>query len=153
MLGSRWRVELEGNPIRVLVVEDDIEVSRAVTRQLRAHGYEVVVTPSCATTEALTCCFDIGVFDIELSDGNGADLAATLLASGLVDNVVFFTATTFGPYLRQAVAVGQVVHKRDGIEALVHALADEVGCRSVSTSLVVAKDDAEATPDDKKRSA
>ena len=144
---------MEGNPIRVLVVEGDIEVSRALTRQLRAHGYEVVVTPSCATTETLTCCFDIGVFDIELSDGNGADLAAAMLASGLVDNVVFFTATTFGPYLRQAVAVGQVVRKRDGVEALIQALADEVGCRSVSTSLVVIKDDGESTPDGKKRTA
>ncbi len=144
---------MEGSPIRVLVVEDDIEVSRAVSRQLRAHGYEVVVTPSCATTEALTCCFDIGVFDIELSDGNGADLAAALLASGLVEHVVFFTAATFGAYLRQAVAVGQVVRKRDGVEALVHALTDEVACRSVSTSLVVCKDDGEATPDDKKQTA
>ena len=141
------------NPIRVLLVEDDIEVSRAVSRQLRVRGYEVIATPSCATTEALTCCSDIGVFDIELSDGNGADLAATLLASGLVAHVVFFTATTFGPYLRQAVAVGQVLRKRDGVEALMRALTDEVGCRSVSTSLVVAKDDEQATLASKKQTA
>lgn len=144
---------MASNPIRVLVVEDDIEVSGAVARQLRTHGYEVVATPSCATTEALTCCFDIGVFDIELSDGNGADLAASLLASGLVEHVVFFTATTFGPYLRQAVAVGQVIYKRDGVEALIPALADAVGCRSVSTSLVLTKEDAQAAPSDKQRSA
>jgi DNA-binding response OmpR family regulator len=118
-------------------VEDDVELSGAVTRRLRQQAYEVVVTPSCSTTLALTCCFDVGVFEIELVDGDGVQLAEGLQDAELVERVVFYTSTQARSALARASKVGPVVAKRDGAEALLPVVQGLLGCRSQTQSMVV----------------
>jgi CheY-like chemotaxis protein len=135
--------------VRVLVVEDDIELARAVVRRLRQDGMQVVVAPSRATAETLTVCFEVGVFDIDLQDGDGVELAAEMLADGRVEQSVFFSSATFEPSLARAARLGPLVSKRDGVEALVPVVCTLLEPRVPKTSMVVPK--AAAVPAARKR--
>jgi DNA-binding response OmpR family regulator len=123
--------------VRVLLVEDDIELGRAVARRLSRDGLQVVVTPSCATTHALTCCCEIGIFDVELVDGDGIDLARSLLADGRIDHAVFFTGCAFQAAMVRATRIGPVVAKRDGVDALLPVLDGLLGRRAPKQSMVL----------------
>jgi DNA-binding response OmpR family regulator len=123
--------------VRVLLVEDDIEVSRAIARMLTQAGFNVIVTPTRAATEALACKFSVGVFDIDLTDGSGVELAARLVDDGQVDNAVFFSATTSPSTLMSALEVGPVVAKRDGADALIGVVRSALRHQRVSRSMIV----------------
>ena len=128
---------MNAESVRVLLVEDDIDVSRAVARRLTRAGLNLVVTPTRAATEALACSFSVGIFDIELTDGNGVELAALMVDGGRVDNAVFFTATTSQATVMAALQVGPVVAKRDGVEALIGVVRSALRHQRVSQSMVV----------------
>jgi len=119
---------------RILLVEDDPEVSRAVARSLRREGLEVTAAPSCSTARALTCCFEMGVFDIGLGDGDGVELAQQLLEQGRVVRAVFFTSAGSVEIHRRARRVGPVVRKTDGAEALVQLVLGMLGRRATTQS-------------------
>src|SRR5512142_860790 len=112
---------------RLLLVEDDPEFSRALSRILRRERLEVTAAPSCTAARALTCWFDIGVFDIGLGDGDGVDLAEQLLEEGRVGKAVFFTAANRASVLRRTTRLGPVVRKRDGVEALLQVVLGMLG--------------------------
>jgi DNA-binding response OmpR family regulator len=152
-LGRGWSRFLKGDPARVLLVEDDVEVAQAITRQLRQRGFEVVATPSGATATALTCCFEVGVFDIELSDGDGVQLATLMLEDAQVLHVVFFSNASFPPSLARAERLGPVVRKAEGIEALIPVVTGVTERRSPTVSAVVpaGHDDAGAQEPGRKR--
>jgi two-component system KDP operon response regulator KdpE len=65
---------------RVLVVEDDAGLRRALTINLRAHGYEVAsaATGSAALATAAKERPDVVVLDLGLPDMDGADVIAGL---------------------------------------------------------------------------
>jgi CheY-like chemotaxis protein len=111
---------LESNSL--LMVEDDRQLSRAVSRALGRFGHSVIAAPSFATAQVLACRFDIGVFDIQLGDGDGIDLAEEMLGDGRVEHVVFFTAERDPVALERAGRLGPVVHKQEGVEALLPIL-------------------------------
>ena len=46
--------------------------------------------------------FDVGVFDIELPDGNGVELASELIEEGTVDRAVFFSGVEHEAVVREA---------------------------------------------------
>jgi DNA-binding NarL/FixJ family response regulator len=112
---------------RLLLVEDDPEFCRALSRFLRREQLEVTAAPSCTAARALTCWFDVGVFDIGLVDGNGAELAEQLLAEGRVGKAVFFTAVSRESVLRSTSRLGPVVRKQEGVEALVQVVLGILG--------------------------
>jgi DNA-binding NarL/FixJ family response regulator len=122
---------------RLLLVEDDPEFSRVLSRFLRRERLEVTAAPSCAAARALTCWFDVGVFDIGLGDGNGVDLAEQLLSSGHVGRAVFFTAASRTPLLHRTSRLGPVVRKQDGVEALVQVVLGLLGRGAVTRSCIV----------------
>jgi DNA-binding response OmpR family regulator len=62
--------------------------------------------------------FEFAVLDIDLPDGNGVSLAEHLLRRGLVNQVVFFTATREASTLLRATEMGPVVDKALGVEHL-----------------------------------
>jgi CheY-like chemotaxis protein len=73
------------SPIRVLHIEDDWSVARAIARLLRLNGYEVV---SAATREELLRNFkvegwqpDIILADYQLSGGNTSEILIAEVAS------------------------------------------------------------------------
>lgn len=121
-------------PKPILFVENDNLVARAVERVLRSNGLRVQHIQSCrAARKAVELLkagdvapFDLGIFDVDLDDGNGVALAAELLATGLVRRSVFFTACSDDSVKDQATNLGRVVSKSLGVGALVVTLRESV---------------------------
>jgi CheY-like chemotaxis protein len=159
MLASEGRVVLSvGLPLdperpasqaRILVVEDDVLVSRAISRVLARLGWEVIAAPSCLAARALACHFDLGVFELELIDGSGIELAQAMLDAGRVDFAVFFTAELEARALGPARRVGPLVKKSEGVEALVPVVVghiDSAGGRSSGIRLTAGEAPIAAQP-------
>jgi DNA-binding response OmpR family regulator len=119
---------------RILLVEDDPDLCRAVARVFRREGLEVTAAPSCLAARALTCPFYLGVFDIGLGDGDGVELAAELLERKRLARAVFFTSAGRVETHRRARRVGPVVHKSDGAEALLQVVLGILGRRATTSS-------------------
>lgn len=107
----------------VLVVEDQPWVARAIRRALRQAGYRVELALACVRARAISGPFDVGTFDLELPDGCGLSLARELLAAQRVARVVFFTGCNEASVLEVVAELGPVIRKREGLSALVRALA------------------------------
>lgn len=114
----------------VLYVENDTMVARAVQRVLRHGGFRVQHIAGCSAARALvelvnegmTDPFDIGIFDIDLDDGNGVTLAEELTSAGMVKRSVFFTASTDERVHSRALGLGVVVNKNVGAKALLETI-------------------------------
>lgn len=104
---------MDSSRVRILVVEDDDLVRRAVVRALERDGAVVVAVGSCAEARDAGR-FDLGIFDVDLPDGEGVVLAQELIRSGQVEHVVFFTG---GSPERPGLA-GPVVAKASGMYEL-----------------------------------
>ena len=79
---------------RLLVVEDEAKVARALREGLEGEGYEVVVE---ATGEGALAClargrFDVVLLDLMLPGRDGLDVLSTLRGRGLDTPVVVLTA-------------------------------------------------------------
>ncbi len=118
----------------ILFVENDSLVARSVERVLRRNGLRVQHISSChAARKAVELMkagdvtpFELGIFDVDLGDGNGVSLAQELLESGLVRRSVFFTACDDESTKRSAVGVGHVVNKSLGVGALLETMRAKV---------------------------
>ena len=109
------------SPYRVLLTEDDPVVARGIARLLMARGLSVEVALCCAGARAMPSQFDLGIFDIELPDGLGVDLAYELALKNKVCAVMFYTGATYQPLLRRASELGPLVSKQSGPRALLEA--------------------------------
>lgn len=103
---------------RILIVEDNADLARALIRYFKRSGYEVVHASSCAQAARVTGSFDVGVLDLELSDGYGFDLCTLLRQRETVGSVVFFTGSVDAKLLERAERLAPCVSKCEGIEAL-----------------------------------
>jgi DNA-binding response OmpR family regulator len=108
---------------RVLVVEDEPAIGRALFRSLEREGYSVDVARTHADSLSFLGEYDCGVFDIELPDSDGVDLAKRLKSRGVVKNVVFFSGLSDGRSEARARNHGVYVHKSEGIQRLFSAIA------------------------------
>jgi CheY-like chemotaxis protein len=113
----------------ILVVDDDTDTRRCVTRVLASEGRNVTIADSDIAARALAGTFDVGVFDIELGDASGVELAEEMLQEGRLGRVVFFSGATWQGLLRRAAALGPVVPKDSGPVALASELRRIVGLR------------------------
>lgn len=98
----------------VLVVDDSPVALRALARRLEAEGLDVVEAASVAAAgsvdvAALTCA----VVDLQLDDGDGPDLAASLVARRPDLRVAFFTSAAEAALVERAWAHGPVFVKPD----------------------------------------
>lgn len=109
--------------LRVLVVEDDPAVRRAVARALRHAGHEVVVAERCDGARGLSPSVDVAVLDLELPDGTGVDFAGELLGLGAAGGVVFFSGAIDPSLLGRASRLGTVVTKGDDLARLIEAVS------------------------------
>jgi signal transduction histidine kinase/CheY-like chemotaxis protein len=75
---------LNGAPIRVLLVEDDVDTLEVTSSLLREFNYEVATAETLASAidQASTARFDVLVSDINLPDGSGLDLMRQIRSSG-----------------------------------------------------------------------
>jgi ActR/RegA family two-component response regulator len=110
---------------RLLVVDDDVTVARALARASARRGFSVTVAGSSAAACALGQAFDFAILDLDLPDGNGVDLARRLLRAGSVPSVVFFTGSSEPALLARARRLGAVVMKSSGIASVFSCLAPE----------------------------
>src|SRR5450432_4166480 len=99
---------------RLLLVEDDVTVARALSRTLARRGFSVAIARSCAAARSLTQSFDFAVLDLDLPDGNGVDLARCLIDCEKVPSVLLFTGSRDPALLARARALGPVVLKSSG---------------------------------------
>ena len=109
-------------PTRLLLVEDDPEVACAIARILRAYRYGVHVIGCCAELPPAGAAFDVGVFDIDLSDGDGVALAHAALANRVVRRVVFFSGVSDPGRVRSALELGPLTKKMDGVMPLIQQI-------------------------------
>ncbi len=116
-----------GTVERLLVVEDDRAVARAIARFLRRRGYSVSVAHSRAAALSRRGEFTCGVFDVDLPDGSGIELAKELLESSRVDRAVFFSASPRSGVAQRAERLGTFVHKAEGVAELGEAVAAVLG--------------------------
>ncbi|MEO8905954.1 MAG: response regulator [Polyangiaceae bacterium] len=119
---------MESSAQRLLVVEDDVAVARALSRTLARRGFSVTMCRSCTAARTLTHTFDSAVLDLDLPDGSGVDLARELIAGGKVPSVLFFTGSCDNAMLARARRIGTVVMKAEGtspILAFLGAIAPE----------------------------
>jgi two-component system, response regulator RegA len=110
---------------RLLVVEDDVTVARALSRTFARRGFAVALARSCAAARALAQEFDFAILDLDLPDGNGVDLARHLMRSGSVPTVVFFSGSSDAALLARARRVGTVVVKSAGTSEILALLTQD----------------------------
>jgi len=88
---------------RVLVVDDDPGMLRAVKRLLRQHDYEPILFSSAHAFESHTD-FEMAacvILDIDLNDGSGIELRHGLKAAGISLPVIYITGNET-PAVRKA---------------------------------------------------
>jgi DNA-binding response OmpR family regulator len=108
----------------LLHVEDDALVARALSRVLKARGYELVRAACCAEARAVQDSYRLGIFDVDLLDGDGVELASELRSRGIVQCVVFLTGTLDSNAVARAREVGEVVVKSSDLSLLLAALGE-----------------------------
>ena len=111
----------------ILHVENDAVVARSVARVLRHRGLAVERVAGCRDARRVGQSYAIGIFDIDLDDGNGLALAEELTHRGLVRRAIFFTANTDVDMYSVASSFGLVVSKAQGASALLAALYGQDG--------------------------
>ncbi len=104
---------------KVLIVEDEPPLARALERWLRRKGFAVTVCDSVAATLATSAKFNCGIFDVTLPDGSGLQLAELLMDEGRVASSVFFTSSEEAAVAAIAESLGALVRKSRGMLALV----------------------------------
>ena len=114
---------------RLLVVEDDELLARAVERLLIRVGYEVVVRNSCAAALAVEDPFDLGVFDLDLPDGDGLAVAEQLMARGSLKRAVFFSGSSNPDLRKRASRLGPITEKSGGISTLLALIEESLTMR------------------------
>jgi DNA-binding response OmpR family regulator len=114
----------------VLIVEDEPTLARALERAITAAGYRVEVALTCEQARRIRGAFYVGIFDLDLPDGSGLDLAKQLRLAGRVGRLIFYTACTDAPQLAQAAEHGRVQKKQQhNVSQLVQTLEAEVRAR------------------------
>ena len=93
-------------PKRLLIIEDEPSIGRALARIFEREGYVVDVARTHADSLTFQEQYQCGVFDIELPDSDGVDLASTLRSRGVVKEVVFFSGMNDGKSEARARARG-----------------------------------------------
>lgn len=93
---------------RVLIVEDEADVARVLSRMLSVHGCRVEIAEAIAEADrALVGDFDAVVLDLDLPDGSGFDLVPALHSGAMPIGVVVVTGNydkqTVGSSLRAGV--------------------------------------------------
>lgn len=109
---------------RVMLVEDEPTLARALVRLLRRSGFVVEFAGCCLAARELPGTFSVGVFDIDLPDGDGIDLAQQLRREGTVRRVVFFSGTSAPRKRVRALGLGPFVEKSKGYFELYAAIEE-----------------------------
>lgn len=112
--------------LNILVVEDDPEVNRSISRFLERLGHKVSPCRNGRDALMFSRTFDCAVMDIDLPDADGIELASELLDRNSIALVVFFSASQDPTVCQRALKLGPFVPKSSGSIELAKAIADLV---------------------------
>jgi CheY-like chemotaxis protein len=105
---------------RVLIADDSAVVRVLVVRRVRAAGLEVVEQDSAAGASSVDAAgLDCALLDLDLGDGDGADVAARLRSGAGALPIAFFTSTTTPEAIARASTYGPVFAKPDELDAAI----------------------------------
>lgn len=81
---------------RILIVEDDLQITKILNMNLRLSGFDTELSHSVsdAWSKISTLHFDLLLLDIGLPDGNGLDLCQKVRESGNDVPIIFLSART-----------------------------------------------------------
>lgn len=108
--------------LTALLVDDNPHIRRAVARLLARLGFAVTAVGTCLEARNVVGPFNLGLFDIDLGDGSGVDIACDMVSARRLNRVVFFTACAHSGPLSRARRLGVVVAKGDRIASLLNAV-------------------------------
>jgi PAS domain S-box-containing protein len=96
--GAAGAANLQGRPLRLLVVDDNVDAAATLGMLLEACGYEVMVENDSqrALERALCECPDAGLLDIGLPDMDGNELARRLRADPRTRSMLLVAITGYG---------------------------------------------------------
>lgn len=120
-------------PKKILIVDDEPEIVKAVSMRLTANGYDVITAMDGqqATTMALNENPDCIVLDIGMPAGSGHVVVERLRASAktMSTPIIFLTARTSEKDYRQALGMGveKYITKPFDPDDLVAAVAELTG--------------------------
>ncbi len=121
-----------------LVVEDFPPMATLLATAIRREGHTVSRAGSIANALSINESFDHAVLDLDLPDGNGVELATTLLTEHRVDSIVFFTASRDVQMLTEALRLGLVVDKAAGHDRLMSAVRQLASNSGIAGRVAVA---------------
>ncbi len=107
--------------LTVLVADDSPVARHAVTRRLRAEGYEVVEIGSAAAAPRPGQRVDVAcaLLDLDLGDGDGRDVARALRAARPDLPIAFFSASSAEDVVTDARRLGPVFTKPSQLDAAI----------------------------------
>jgi FixJ family two-component response regulator len=112
----------------LVVVEDDEDVQRALTRFLGLHGYGVRAFDSAEAWLAGNCPADVAIVDINLPDMSGFELDERLRREGRAIPTVFITAQDeLGPAPASRIILQKPLDPQSLLDAIEHILATRDG--------------------------
>ena len=110
----------------VLIIEDEAVLARCIARSLTNLGLAVTVTRTLAEGEQVFTeeCPDLLLLDMELPDGNGLDLLASLIARDPEVRILVMTAYAGPQHAARALELGAraCLHKPMDLEVLASAV-------------------------------
>ncbi len=109
---------------KVLIVDDEPAVRRAMAAVLRRDGFEVITAGQPQEVPPADR-FVVGIFDVSLSGRDGVGVARSMLDGGHVGQAIFYTGGLDEQVQSRADAVGTVILKPDleSLRAAVRRLA------------------------------
>lgn len=108
--------------MKLLLVEDNAAVGRAIAKSLRTQGYEVTLANTCADARAVVGYHEVGVFDITLPDGDGIALCEQLLRERRVGSALFCSGSIDDLLLERAEETAPVISKEASFWELCDAI-------------------------------
>lgn len=128
--GVRPRPTVTDRRPTLVVVEDDEDVRRALTRFLCLHGYGVRAFDSAEAWLAGICPADVAIIDINLPGMSGLELDDRLRREGRAIPTVFITAHDEpGPAPASRIILQKPLDAQSLLDAIEHVLATRDGPR------------------------
>jgi DNA-binding response OmpR family regulator len=114
--------ELNRTPIKVLLVEDDTQISKSLSMSLNYSSYEVTTAESLADAwlKFSERRYYILLLDINLPDGTGIEFCEKLRAGGQTVPILFLSARTDEETVVKTMSIGgdDYIRKPFGTEEL-----------------------------------
>jgi PAS domain S-box-containing protein len=128
---------------RVLVCEDDPQISALIQSQLESHGYEVDVAPTVELSKRLleSRSYDAITLDLILADGDGTSLIDFMRVDLQSDLPILVVSET--PELATGLNVSDTIAKPFDPKFLVASLAKAIGYSGRGANVLHVEDDAD----------